>query len=485
MYNLIVTGNHAAHISLAAKFLKIDHILVATPSIWDESWDKAYEKTMNILAEWAYEYMDVCLWKWYLETQIIYGESDPEYINLYVMSADTLEESVLNLASTMNLHNWLKTSHHNREAIRTTCLIVLGREPVDEEVEYWNEWTARDYSKRIDLFSWLLFLHFSLEGKRVKAHMEYVRLFKNAKYSLPIKYPITAVIMSGHSKDFWKHVDSHRVFIDNIYVDIFMHIWRKKGPRSYTGESGTGFINEDADINVIKNEYSPLKIVIEDLEIHRAEFSLIDDMSLLFFTMNQQKDDASFYENADLYSLYNASLLVKDYEIEHGFQYTGLIKMSFIMKVDKFDYKGISENMVRDIFWVPENGCRLCNREYNWPLLYEEKGHSSHTNDINVYWMYGKRNIMMFACELYLHAFSFAQSMEDDNMKNYLLSAKYKKFRDFVYIDNDPNDICTKVQGFYKQNLYRDYMKNYFCVTSGNIKGHFNKFDVDRNAFGT
>lgn len=497
MYNLIVTGNHAAHISLAAKMLKVNHILVAEASVWDESWQDAYDRTIRILADWAYEYMDVCLWKWYIETQIIYEEPRPELPDLYVESGETLEESVFALARCLpypHIENWLENSASNRAAIRFTWELILGRTPVGEEIEYWNEWTGREHEKRIDLFSWLLFLHFSLEGKRTGLHLEYVRLFKKAKYDLPITYPLIALIMSGHTKDYPKNLTSHKLFIDNIYIDIFMHVWRKKGPRTYTGETGTRFIDEEVDIEKLRNDYGAMDITVEDLEIYRPEFSMIDDMNLLFFHMGQQKDDASFYENADLYSLYKASLSVENHEREHGFTYAGMIKMSFIMKLDRFDFKGICEGLKRDIFWVPEGGCRLCNREFNWPLLYEEKGHEKHVNDINVYWMYGKRDIMAFACRLYLHAYAFAENVLEENMKNYLHAAKYKKFRNFVYIYDwsyiekkvyDINDICMKVQGFYKQNLYREYMKDYFCVTTGYIRGSFAKFDLDRNAIGT
>jgi hypothetical protein len=257
------------------------------------------------------------------------------------------------------------------------------------------------------------------------------------------------------------------------------------------------FINEAFDYGRLVGTYRPRKIEIDDLESKRWQFSLLDDHNVLFFHNQQQHDDASFYENADLYSLYKASLLVKQYELEKGFTYDGIIKIPFIFDVKHFDFWGICQNL-RTIgttgrIWLPDCGCKQCVREVNWPYKYVEKKHSEHLNDINVYWMYGKRHVMLHACELYLHAFALADDVLDENIANYVNVAKHRKFREFVYLfGNDyvdkkvyeVNDLPMRVQGFYKQNLYRRYMSNYFCVVSDAIRGEFSRFDMGRNAFG-
>jgi hypothetical protein len=488
MINIIVTGNHGAHISLVAKLLKIDHILVADIITWDDSYLDTYTYSMTRLLEWAHEYQEYILWKWYLETQIIYGIINTNYTNISIISKFTLEETVISFLKALNdigilpdLYRWLTKSVYNRLAIKNTWELILQRIPNNLEIEYWNEWTGRDLTRKIDFFSWLLILYFSLEGKRLLLHIPFVRLFKLAKYNLNTKIPKFAIILSGHTKDYYKYIESHKIFIDNPYCDIFIFTWRRKGPRTYTGETGSLNINENFDVNLLTNTYYPTSLEIDDLEKHRPEFSLL---GIKFFNIHQQKDDASFYENADLYALYKASLLIKQFEQDNNYTYDAIIKLPFIYDITYFNFKKICDALKSNTICLPyDSGCKVCIREY------KTKQHSEHTNDINVYTMFGKRDIMLFACELYLHAFALADDVLDSNITNYVNLAKMRKFREFVYIFGDDyvlsiDNLSMKVSGFYKQNLYRQYLSDYFCLNSDAILGKFATFDLDRNALG-
>jgi hypothetical protein len=89
---------------------------------------------------------------------------------------------------------------------------------------------------------------------------------------------------------------------------------------------------------------------------------------MLFFKQGQEKDDASFYVNANLYSLYRASLLVKEFEEENSFQYEGVLKIPFCFDITQFVWSSIAKNISLgdNVVWT-SNGCSRCTMEYKWP----------------------------------------------------------------------------------------------------------------------
>jgi hypothetical protein len=336
----------------------------------------------------------------------------------------------------------------------------------------------------------MLILYFGEEGKAARVHMQFVNLFKAAKYQLALDIPTFAIILCGHSRNFARYLESHRCFVENIYCDVFIHTWDRMGPRSFTGETDTRFINVATDVELLETTYKPAKIQVEALDVHRPEFSLLGHHDLIFLSQRQQKDDASFYCNADLYSFYKASLLVKEYENEKAFTYSGIMKLSFIYNMCKFDFKSIAA-MKKNTMYVPR-GCKRCEMETKWPYLYTTQHHNGHVNNFDVYWMYGERQLMIKACELYLSAIAIADEVLEDNIAAYVNIAARKKYREFVYIfEGDYLDkkiysvdcLPTRVQEFDPSNLFRIHMNSYFCVGGCNISGKFAEFDKARYLF--
>lgn len=468
--------------------------------VWDEKWQSTYDYTMQKLYQYVGEYQEWKLWKWYLETQTQYGTPSIDNIDIYVTDGQTLDETCMNFMQALNqanilidLDKYLKTSYYNRFAIKQTWQIILQQTPSPDVIEYWNEQTGRNLKQKIDFFSWLFLLYFGLEGKQLGIHLVYISLFKAAKYSLMLEIPSFAVILCGHTRSFARYKESHKCFIENIYCDVFIHTWDKMGPRSYTGETGTRFINGPVDVNLLNVTYHPVKLQIETLDIHRPEFSLLGHHDLIFLSQRQQKDDATFYCNADLYSLYKTSLLIQQYEIEKNFQYSGIIKLSFIYNMCQFDFKNICDDITQreNTFYIPK-GCKRCDMEATWPYLYTTLHHNGHMNNFDVYWMYGRRNVMLNACSLYLNTIAIADDVLDANIAAYVNVAAKRKYREFVYIfDGDYlekkiysiDSLATRVQEFEPENLFRIHMNSYFCLKGNYICGKFADFDSVRDLF--
>ena len=537
--NIVHTGSHGPHIYLVAKLMRLDTVLLS-PGTIDASWQQTYEYTLKQMLSWGVAYQEWALWQQYLSS-IPVALPNPSYTDIHVTSGTTLDETVSNFLEALEengisgLSGYLKNSVSNRRAIKKTWELVLGRTPGDYETEFWNERTGSMLSVKqylsnitrnnIDYFTLLMLLTWSGEGRGLGLHLPYVQSFRTAiRGGLSVTVPRTAVILCGYSRDYFKHSTSHKAFIDNSYCDVFIHTWRHKGPRSYTGE-GSGNVFENIDVGLLEQTYAPVKLQIEDLEPMRPTFTMLEDP--LFFNMKQEHDNASFYVNAGLYSFWKASLLVKEYEQEHGFTYGAVMKMSFIYSIATFDYKAICDHVhgypsprkqlqpsncgcsypKKEVYSAPPPistiedggmpvhgiymlaGCNRCTMEREWPYLASAKLHGDHANDLGVIWMYGGRDQVLGAAELYLHAYAIAESVKDDNIAAYVNIAKMRKFREFVYIFGEEyvnkkiyeiDDLPMRVEGFYYDNLFRIFLKDVFCVLSDAIKGELARFDKDR-----
>ena len=486
MINLIAPGNHGPHLALVCKLLKIQCHLVARQFTWDGEYQKTYDHLVGILHEHARDVHDVALWRWYLETQTVYV-TEPIGCNVLIVNDEpSLNKTVLKLLEHLDLYDeikhlqfWLKSVPQTDAIIRDTWKLILNETPSRAEVDFWTEVCGRNM--RIDIFSWLMCVYFGAKGRKKRVHLEFAELFRDAKYSVRLTAPMCAVVLCGYSRTFDRYIESNKSFVDNWLVDVFIHTWDKKGPRSYTGETANVFDPVDAEL--LNQTYNPRSILIESATKYTN--SLLDNFSMIFLNIHQQKDDATVYENADLCSLYKASLMVREFEALKGITYSGMIKIPFIYDIVDFDYVDITSKIAQDVLWVPGEGCKSCKREYNWPYRYQQKAHAEHRYDPDVYWMFGNRTIMMYVCELYIHAFGIASNSLDNNMEEYALVAKHKKFREFVYIfGKEFVNSNNRVSGYYKSNLIREHMKHVFILGCKTIMGKFAQFDIDRGCVG-
>ena len=489
--------SHGAHLYLCAKLMRLDCALIESETSDTSAWKQEYEYSLDKLASFTKTYFDFALWKWYLDNEMVVGTSIPGGVDIYVEDGITLDKTVKNFLKSLhdnnivlNLHHFLETSVWNREVISSTINMIQNRLPNADEIEYWNEETGRNLEFKIDYFSFCLILTFDTIGRGLGLHCSYVNTFKTIKYGLNLLYPKVAVIMSGHTRHFEDFSDSHKIFIDNPYMDIFIHTWSKRGPRKVYRE------NENVNTVALNEKYKPCKLVIEDLDHNRPEFSLKDGLynqDTLFFKHEQEKDDASFYVNANLYSFYKTSLLIKEFEDENNFHYDGLLKIPFCFDITQFVWSSIARNISLgdNVVWTSK-GCNRCTIEYTWPYLYHPKRHDDHYNDIGVQWMYGRREVMMNACELYLHAIAISADVLEENITNHVHVKAIRKFHQFVYmlgIDDiekriyDIDLVPMRIEAFYLENLFRHWFKENMIVTSKfpDIDGKFSKFDKDRN----
>lgn len=508
----IHAGTHGPHIYIVAKLMRLNSVLVA-PGTLDASWQNTYDYTLAKLLQWTKQHQEWALWHWYILNRVNVGITNPSYTDIHVPNGNTLDETVMNFlkaleesGAVLGLSGYLKNSVDNRKAIKKTWEMVLGRTPGDYETEFWNEQTGsalsvRQYNfsttrtGRIDYFTLLMLLTWSGEGRGKGLHLSFVSAFRSAiRSGIVITIPRMAVVLCGHSRDYFKYSASHKAFIDNPYCDVFIHTWSHKGPRSYTGE-GSGNIFESVDLDLLQSTYAPVKLTIEDLEPMRPTFTMLDDP--MFFNMKQEKDNASFYVNAGLYSFWKVCLSVKQYETENGFRYDTVLKMSFIFTINSFNYKDICDNVFvilsidgtkADSLWM-SSGCERCKMEWSWPYMASSKIHGEHMNDLSVIWMYGSRDTMLVASELYLHAYAIAESVKEENIRAYVNIAKMRKFREFVYIFGEEyvnkkiyeiDDLPMRVEGFYYDNLFRKFLSGMFCINSDAIKGTLSRFDNDR-----
>lgn len=479
MINIIASGNHGAHISLLATLLNIEHRLIGSPCIWDLEHETAYNYALEKLETELKEPQQISFWKWYFENQIEYSLYVPADYDVFVNSDSSLEGTVLEFLQRLDdldivkgLHLWLTNSHNNRAAIKKTWEMELGYTPDANIIEHWNERSGRVLKYKIDFFSWTMIVRFCKESKRIGAHLKFYDLFKALKWTMPLEWPLMAIVLSGHARNY---VRGKSELFDYIYTDVFIHTWstleRRMTPR-YVDETD------------LVEAWIPVSYQIEELTGDlKSQFSLLDQGEVLF-SMHQHDADPSVWENADLYSLHKVGLLVKSYEATKGKLYNAICRLPFIYDLKGFDLFTMYEKIERDVFWMPRGGCTACNREYYPPIANPQKAHDEHLNKLNAYWMFGKRNIMMLALDLYVNV----NDLLGPTTSNYLECVKHKKFREIVYIYGkeytQQHRNGESMELFNKSNLLRIQMKDYFCVGCDDIRGVFPRFELHLHADG-
>lgn len=478
MINIHVDNIYACHLGFFAFLLKLEYNII-TPSsnllfdFYNTDYKYYYTKLINILNKETLTYLELGFFDYYLKNNLniftsvqtpgidIYIPNDPFKFNnitdMFIPCISKIEQAEYYLRQALDtilpvkLDLYFVDRNENRNIISWTILNMYNRSVSPEELKrhyYHNGFNLRD---KIDLFQWLLILYFCPEGRLHNYHLPFFLIIKEIRHQLLI--PVTALILSGFTEDFITYYDSHKVFIDNPYIDIYIHTWSTRGDRYE-------YHTEQTDINDLINLYNPINIQIED--IHTHEFSYVNDFDLLFFKNTQEHDDASRYLNPRLYSLYKA------YELIDTTKYKIIMRLNFNMNIINFDYKQICMDISRDAFYVNNKGCERCDMEITAPLYYTEKSHPYHFNDIGSLWFYANVNIGSYACKLYSNLYNITYDAYQTNVANYL-SIPYRQYRKFVYILGK-NDT---VQCLYEPTLWKIYMKEYWCLSSKSISFTF------------
>lgn len=519
--NIHINSIYACHIGYFAKILKLNFNIIS-PLV---------NKNFNFNTTDYYAYYLRMSNKLYEETTIYLEPAFFEYyikniFNFYLVNPiDGINIIINNNTSLKAAENDFLTQLHNsgilidlykyeyqgsfifyRQSIIVTLELILQRQSIQSEIDYHyihNGLGLHNFNDNqfINLFSWIHNLYFSIEGRSKNLHLPWINVFKVIKFSLKLITPIFALILSGYSRDFIDHYPTHKIFIENPYIDIYIHTWTHKGPRYEYNE-------KLADILTLTNLYNPNKIIVEDVKSMKSTFTLLGKITPIFLVWGQQGDDATRYINAQLYSTWKAMTLIQDYEITNNVKYSSIIKMNFNLDITNFDFKGIIKNITPNIFNENKNGLYVANKYYNKfnNYIYPYTGggctrcdieakyihysfipkHPYHFNDIAEAWFWANRIIGQKACELYLHAQQIMIDNHIQNIANYP-NVRYKQYREFIYIQ-EPVDYQGKVYNidnknkliicFYPERLMREYMVNNACISSVNISGIVRSFDA-------
>jgi hypothetical protein len=468
------------------------------------------------LEEQTRYHLEVALFDWFIKNQIPFYASPPSPgIVITVSTSTSIKDAEYDFYKQLNdngiqtnLYKYESDSNLYRLAIQWTIETILSRPSSPSEVDYHylnNKVGLYNINHPFvtNLFAWLHVLYFCEEARTAGFHLAWVNAFKPLKLTLPLTTPKFALILSGHTREYASHFQSHRKFIENPYIDVFIHTWQHKGPRYE-------YIEEHADVTALTNAYKPTKILVEDEEPMKNTFSLRGRLAPIFLIWGpQQGDDATRYVNSKLYSTWKAFKLVEQYEQETGMTYDGIIKMNFNMDVTSFDFVNIIKdvrptffNVIKKALYVPPRhyrddyylhghphtggGCSRCELESKYVHFTYTPNHSYHFDDVSEHWFYGIRDTAKHACELYLNAEQIMNQYHANNVANYV-HVPHKKYRDFVYIQapsmyqGKVYDIDNQARGvvcFYPERLMREHMVNYPCLSSTAIDCSFTFFDT-------
>lgn len=337
------------------------------------------------------------------------------------------------------------------------------------------------------LLGWLIRLHLSTEGIKYNLHILYGL---NGLYKKPekpekpeepkeekvdIKTSRIAVILCGYARTYHRTCIFHRNLTDLPNVDVFIHTWDDIGlkSRNYITSVWIDPNSPKLDIDYMKAVYNPKKMKVENNNEILNKLSLKDKISPIFAYSGQAKDDCSKYINSQLYSIYEGYKLVEEYEEEHNFKYTAIVKLRFDFYMKQFDKNSFLNDIQQNVIWFPHalcnnhrhhgggGGCITCDRT-NIPC-------QNHTNDLCDIWFYGKRDLVQKACEIYLTSYDIMKANHENNLARYNL-LRHKEDKNYVYII-DLRDIEQNIVCYYPERLLREQLKNIVCKSSKNIQG--------------
>lgn len=492
MLNIFIDNIYACHIAFFSSLLKLDYSII-TPSVnltfdfYNTDYFAYYNNMLNILNKETNTYLEVAFFDYYLKNKLniyttvqtigtnIYIPNTPFLFNnihdLFIKNLPQIEQAEYHFRQLLglNLQFYAIDRIINQQIISWTIQNMYNRIPSEKEIlyHYYHNYnksgTMSDTDSdddlpndidSIDLFSWLIILYFCPEGRSFNYHIPFFTLIREIRSIF--KIPITALLLSGFTDDFMTHYESHKVFIDNPYIDIFIHTWTKMGPR-YT------YHTESSDISTLTTLYKPVKIQVEELNTYA--FSLVGKIEHIFLKECQEHDDATRYINPRLYSLYKSYLLMQSYNQI----YQGIIKLNFNLELTTLDYKTICEDYIKQALYVNCHTCKRCTFEN---LVSHTKQHDIHLNDISMDWFYGNITVAGLACQLYINAFDIYKIYYINNLNLYKL-LPYKEYRQFIYILRDTSNY---IQYYYEPTLLKHHMQQYWCLIGNGIVGKFNKF---------
>jgi hypothetical protein len=520
--NIHIDSIYACHIAYIAWLLKIDFNIISpisnkTFNFSTTDYNAYYQRMIDKIYQEYTLLFEPALFEYYIKNTFTFYESNPISGTDITISNNTSIKAaeydfytqLHNIGILPNIYQYEFVGNFAPYIASITEIIqqIFNRPAIQSEIDHYFTYNGSGIynfndSRFTNMFTWLNVLYFSSEGQTNNLHIPLISNFKSSKFLLTLKYPIIAVIFSGYVRDFIDHYSSHKIIVNNPYLDIYIHTWNNRGPRYE-------YVDELADITTLTNLYNPISILVEDVKPMKQTFTLLGKITPIFLIWGgEMGDDATHYINAKLYSTWKAFTLMESYETTNNVRYDGIIKINFNIDLSIFNFKGIISDIMPNLFNEPKNalyvpyklydkdinsfvqaytggGCWKCDVEAKYIHYNYTPKHPYHFNDITQSWFWANRTIGQKACELYLSALQIMQSNHITNLSNYP-TVNYKQYREFIYIQEPVDyqgkvysidDINKRVVCFYPERLMREYMSNNACVSSSNINGTFRDFD--------
>lgn len=271
---------------------------------------------------------------------------------------------------------------------------------------------------------------FDIQDKRLKLN----ELIHGPEFQNKLKQRINqkekrkyAIQISGHFRDLHKSADHWASTLNqyNNQFDIFIHTWNHSGKRSsdsWIDENEKE--NRSIDVNYIIDIFKPKRILIENPNCMEELFILNTDYPIFYNTGQPEckTKDFSFFIMSQLYSIYKANELRKDYEKTNNINY----KLVFKVRADT--YVNIQLNHIdKDIIEHPDNILYINSCSHSHPLLgrgcaaccyeYPTKIHKNHSNLVCDLFYYGTPTIINKVSSIYLHINELLEDFAKHNLK--------------------------------------------------------------------
>jgi len=467
MINIIITNEYQYYVSILLRLLSIKNINIIYSNTYNDH-DSLFNTYLNI-NKLVYDKLNINV----IENNLItflntYSYFHHAYKNceIHSFSPNNIQDIKLTIFPIIENIIGIKIDLKNPEFIKWSIKHFYNREALQSEIDENND---------IDIIAWLFLIYFSEESK---SNGLYNTFSNRSIYNRKI-----ALIFTGHIRNIEHVYQSHKALIYHPNIDIFIHTWDDKGLKSKNVNANAPWIQDNQEhvsIDYIKDLYHPVDICMENNKRMLKDLSYIGKISPIFLCELQAKDDASKYINSQLYSIYQAYLLIEKYQKNQGFEYEGVIKLRFDFNIEHTDlfeiFKNISEPKNYNAVYFPHpvfnchfhsgggGGCILCDQEK------DNKLHKKHHNDICDIWFYTDKHLMKYVCELYLYTLDILKKNHENNLK-FLLDNKVKFYNqeEFIYVILP--DVEKEVVCFYPERMLREHLENYHCKNSMHIKG--------------
>jgi hypothetical protein len=377
----------------------------------------------------------------------------------------SVEEALKLVANIFEQNTNIPLSVGNPSFIKWCIKHFYNRNASDSEIDIHVTYNS---TNNITLLTWLFTMYLCEEGKQYGVNKSLELLHYNDTK--------IALLFCGHIRDLQAVVHTHTQLVYHPNYDIFIHTWNDTGIKSRDLWYKHWMLPNQISVEktYVNDFYHSIDMLVEDNKTMLPKLSLVGKINPIFLFESQARDDASKYINSQLYSIYKAYTLVKNYEKNSGIQYHGVLKLRFDMDISHLSQKNILNDMKHTCVYFPHGhcnnhrhfggggGCLTCDSETDTKL------HTKHTNDICDIWFYTNRRLMEYTCSMYNYVLDILKKNHQNNL-NLLATLGHDRIDPFVYIRGSA--IEGDVVCFYPERMLREHLAQYHCKSSMHIQG--------------